>query len=186
MNFDVIRQMFGGHLTQPQVDGVNVLLKAWADHVGPGHSTPPAEPILRQQLAYVLATARHETAGTMQPIKEYGLGKGHPYGKVDHTGKAPFGRGYVQLTWDYNYQKADKELGLGGRLAANYDLALEPDIAAQIIVRGMSDGWFTNRKLHDYINADNCDFVDARRIVNGLDRAEIIAGYAKTFLTALG
>jgi len=32
-------------------------------------------------LAYMLATAYHETASTMQPIEEYGKGKTRPYGK---------------------------------------------------------------------------------------------------------
>ena len=55
----------------------------------------------RRQLpeaGYVLATAFHETAETMQPIAEYGHGKGHPYGAVDQTGKAPYGRRFVRLT----------------------------------------------------------------------------------------
>lgn len=175
MNFDVIRQMFGGHLVQSQVDGVNALMTAWAAG-GDGD---------KRKEAYVLATAKHETADKMQPIKEYGLGAGHAYGKVDETGKAPYGRGYVQLTWRSGYVLADHKLSLGGKLAANYDLALEPDIAARIIVRGMSEGWFTGKTLADYINLSGTDFLDARRVVNGTDKASLIAGYADTFLTAL-
>lgn len=164
---------FSGTLSQPQVDGLNTLRSA-----GIGLTVPA-------QLAYVLATAYHETAHTMQPIAEYGHGKRHDYGKVDSSGKAPYGRGYVQLTWRMNYIHADAELGLGGKLAADYDLALEPDIAAKIIVLGMVNGWFTGKKLNDYITPDHADFFDARRIVNGLDKAALIAGYAGYFLAAL-
>lgn len=171
--FDAVRQRpFSGSLSQLQVDGLNALLAAGAFLIAP-------------QLAYLLATATHETASTMQPIAEYGHGAGHPYGVVDQTGKAPYGRGYVQLTWRYNYVKADKELGLGGRLAANYDLALEPDIAASIIVDGMVNGWFTGANLDHYITATSHDFINARRIINGLDRSSLIAGYANNFLTAI-
>ncbi|WP_283177902.1 hypothetical protein [Gemmobacter sp. 24YEA27] len=167
--FAAIRTLFGGSLKQPQVDGLNAILAAT--------TTLP-----RSFRAYILATAYHETAHTMQPIREYGRGKGKKYGVVDQTGKAPYGRGYVQLTWRENYQRADRELGLGGRLAKDYDLALDPAISAQILVEGMLDGWFTGKALRDYLPGD---YVGARRIVNGTDRAQQIAGYAKAFEAAL-
>lgn len=171
--FDAVRQHpFHGSLSQSQVEGLSALLAAGSVLIMP-------------QLAYLLATAYHETAATMQPIAEYGHGAGHDYGIPDQTGKAPYGRGYVQLTSRTNYIKADAELGLGGRLAANYDLALDPAIAAKIIVRGMSEGWFTGKKLNDYVAVDLHDFYDARRIVNGLDKAQLIADYADYFLAAL-
>ncbi len=170
--FASVRQhLFNGSLAQPQVDGFNVLLPAIAGLIVP-------------QRAYVLSTALHETAHTMQPIAEYGHGAGHPYGVVDQSGKAPYGRGYVQLTWRYNYEKADSSLGFGGRLLANYDLALEPDIAAKILVQGMVSGWFTGKRLATYIGPTKHDFVSARRIINGTDKAALIAGYAEAFLTA--
>jgi hypothetical protein len=174
--FDTVRvSLFGGNFTQPQVDGLNVLLNEWAV-LGDVDS---------RKLAYVLATAKHETADTMQPIAEYGHGHGHPYGAVDVSGKAPYGRGYVQLTWRYNYVRADTELKLGGRLAANYDLAMDPDIAAKIIVDGMMHGWFTGAGLGHYITSTGCDFFNARRIINGTDKAALIAGYANHFLDAI-
>lgn len=167
--FAAIRPLFGGSLKHGQVDGLNAILAATA--------TLP-----RSYRAYILSTAYHETAHTMQPIREIGRGKGKRYGVVDQTGKAPYGRGYVQLTWRENYQRADRELGLGGRLAADYDLALDPEISAQILVEGMLDGWFTGKALRDYLPGD---YVGARRIVNGTDRAQQIAGYAKGFEAAL-
>ncbi len=171
--YDRVRgKPFRGALSAAQVSGLGALLDAWTGSDD-------------RQLAYLLATAYHETDATMQPIAEYGKGKGRPYGAVDATGKAPYGRGYVQLTWDYNYQKADTKLGLGGRLARNYDLALQPDIAARIIVRGMLEGWFTGRKLADYIGTGKADYLNARRIINGTDKAGLIAGYAASFEDAL-
>lgn len=170
--FDSIRaSLFDGAISQTQVNGVTAIMSAWAVQ-GDGEL---------RHLAYVLATALRETASTMQPIREYGKGKDHPYGRIDATGKAPYGRGYVQLTWGDNYRKADAKLGLDGRLAKDYDLALDPTIAAGILIQGMLEGWFTGKKLSDYTN----DFVNARRIINGTDKAALIAGYANKFLAAL-
>lgn len=167
--FGGIRDLFGGRFTQPQVDGLNHLLKATYGKA-------------LTHRAYILATAFHETAKTMQPIAEYGKGKGRAYGQKDATGKAPYGRGYVQLTWRENYLRADRELGLGGALASDYDVALQPEVAAKILVEGMSEGWFTGKSLSDFRERD---YVGMRRIVNGTDRANMIAGYAATFERAL-
>lgn len=139
--------------------------------------------------AYALATAYHETAATMRPIREYGRGKGRRYGQPGKHGQVAYGRGYVQLTWDYNYEKADTKLGLGGRLTGNYDLALDPKIAADIMVRGMSEGWFTGKKLADTLPragpATRADFEKSRPTINGTDKAALIAGHALEFQRAL-
>lgn len=163
--------IFGTSLSQGQVNGCNTLLEE-AEKEG----TP------LRFLAYILATAYHETACTMQPVREIGKGKGRPYGKPVN-GKIYYGRGYVQLTWLENYQRAAKELAVD--LVRYPDDALEPDIAAVILFKGMAEGWFTGKKLSDYINLDKTDYFNARRIVNGTDRAQKIAGYAKAFETAL-
>ena len=136
-------------------------------------------------LAYMLATAHHETDRTIRPIAEYGKGKGHPYGKPGKDGQPAYGRGYVQLTWDYNYEKADAKLGLKGALIKNYELALRPDIAAAVMFYGMTEGWFTGKKLSSYFNKTTEDWVNARRIINGLDKANLIAGYAKNYYAAI-
>lgn len=128
--------------------------------------------LLRNQLAYVLATAYHETAHTMRPVREYGTEaylkskKYYPY----------VGMGYVQLTWDYNYKKASYKLDVD--FLKNPKLLLEPKYAAPILVIGMKEGWFTGKKLSDYITLSKSDFKNARRIVNGTDKADLIAGYA--------
>ena len=164
-----IRPMFGGALSQAQVDGIEALLAA-----------TDGLPISFR--AYLLATCRHETADTMQPIAEYGKGKGKPYGKPGRHGQAQYGRGYVQLTWDDNYERADDALGLNGALLKDFNLAMQPTIAAKILVRGCSEGWFTGKKLADYLPGD---YRGARRVVNGLDKADLIAGYAREFEAAL-
>lgn len=171
------RPPLGPTLSQGEVDGCTRILAACA-----------AERFPASWAAYVLATAVHETAGTLRPLREYGKGAGRPYGKPGRNGgQIPYGRGDVQLTWDQNYERADRELDLGGRLIANYDLALEPAVSARIIVRGMREGWFTGKALRTYLPeiADAAQFKNARRIVNGTDKAELIAGYAVTFQDAL-
>ena len=167
--FSGVRDAFGV-MDQDQVDGFNVLLTAMAEW-----------PVT--WAAYGLATAWHETAHTMQPIAEYGRGKGRKYGAPGRNrGQVAYGRGYVQLTWDDNYERADGELGLNGALIADYNLAMKPDIAARILVRGMAEGWFTGKANRDYLPGD---YVGARRIINGSDRAEMIAGHARAFQAAL-
>ena len=130
-----------------------------------------------RQAAYMLATAKHETANTFAPIEEYGKGKGLPYGKPDRkTGLVYFGRGYVQLTWVKNYQTMGTVLGLP--LYTQPDLALRYDVAYKIMSYGMTHGTFTGVALRRYINEGKTDYQNARKIINGTDKADIIAGYA--------
>lgn len=179
--FDSVRDsLFAGDLAQTQVDGLNAIL----DHA-------EDEGTDDRHLAYILATTFHETAQTMQPIEEYGKGAGKSYGNVDpETGQAYYGRGYVQLTWRENYQKQDDKLGLHGTLVRNADLALEPGTALNVLFGGMYDGDFTGVGLPEFItctdpNSDTTDFYNARKIVNGLDCADQIEGYAKKFANAI-
>lgn len=181
-------RLFGAALEQSEVDGTNHLLAAMG-----GAGWGP------KFTAYGLATAFHETAGTMQPIRERGSdaylrrmydvqgdrrdmarqhGNTHP-----GDGARYCGRGYVQLTWRNNYIKAGEAVGVD--LEGQPDKAMDPDIAARILVWGMGGGHFTGRKLADYITPNACDFFNARRIINSLDRAADVAGYARTFLSAL-
>jgi hypothetical protein len=164
-----------GPLTQPQVDGINnILLSMQADNTVADI----------RHFAYMFATVKHETANTYQPIEEYGHGHNHPYGIVDPiTLKAYYGRGYVQLTWKINYSKMAPYVGVD--LINHPELALDPAIAYKIMSRGMVSGMFTGRKLLDYINPKVCDYVGARHIINGSDRATLIAGYATIFEKAL-
>ena len=151
--------------------------------------------------AYCLATPVVETAGTMRPIKERG-GSAYFLRMYDIQGDRPdkarelgnllpgdgaryCGRGYVQLTGKNNYARAADKLGV--ELIADPDLALRPDVAARIMRQGMLEGWFTGKSLSTYLpaRADIHQFTNARRIINGQDRAVEIAQYALEFQDAL-
>lgn len=197
------RPVFGGKLRQKQVDGINRILDAW--------DNSPLEDL--RWLAYMLGTAYHETASTMQPIREYGT-PAYFTRLYDVRGKRPevarrmgntepgdgiryCGRGYVQLTWKINYQRASRLVGVD--LVANPDLAMDPDIAARIMFEGMTEieivfedktsldpGWtFTGRCLEDYFNDAAEDWTGARKIINGTDHAWLIAETALDFYAAL-
>ena len=128
--------------------------------------------LLRNQMAYLLATTYWETARTMKPISELG-GERYLKSKKYYPW---YGRGFVQLTWEYNYKKAGQKLNVD--LIGNKDLALDPEIAAKIAIQGMINGWFTGKKLSDYITLSKSDFLNARRIINGTDKAKEIAAIA--------
>jgi len=134
--------------------------------------------LLRNQLAYVLATAEWETNKTFLPVKEaYYLGSSAEAYRKKLRYYPWYGRGFVQLTWKENYIKAGEKLGKD--LITNPDRAMEPDTAAWVLVLGMKEGWFTGKKLSDYITLKTSGFTEARRIVNGTDKAKEIAALAK-------
>jgi hypothetical protein len=164
---------FGGTLKQSQVDGCNVLLDAW--EARPAFSDP-------RWLAYMLATAKWETAHTMQPIEEYGKGQGRPYG-VAVNGHVYYGRGYVQLTWAVNYAKMAALSGAD--LVNRPEFALDPATAALVMFEGMRSGLFTGVGLPVFFNERRDDPIGARRIINGTDHAEEIAAIHAGFLKAL-
>ena len=172
--FNTVRkQLHQGKLNQEQVDGYEAILNELACY-----------DLSTQEKAYMLATAYHETKYTMQPVREaYWMSEA--WRKKNLRYYPHYGRGYVQLTWPFNYERADRELGLSGALVTNLDLAMQPDIAAKIMIYGMREGWFTTKKLSDYIKNGKADYVGARRIINGTDAARKIAGYAETFEKAL-
>jgi hypothetical protein len=191
MDFDVTRPLFGGKLTQQQVDGTNQLLSMWGRY-GDGDNW---------KAAYLLATAAWETAYTMRPIHERGpktyfkkYEPGTPIGKalgntVPGDGYKFRGRGHVQLTGRRNYAKAGKAFGVD--LVKEPDLALSPDISARVLITGCLEGWFTGKKLGDYIRdgvdaTDLLDYKNARRVINGQDKAAQIASMAKVFEQAIG
>lgn len=175
--FDKFKTNFDSSLEQSQVDGIEFLLDSFESE--PRWTDP-------RHIAYALATIYHETAGSMQPVEE-GYYLGSP-AKVKAFQKKLryfpyFGRGYVQLTWKKNYDMAGKALGIN--LSDVPSQALEPEIAFQIVTLGMFQGWFTGKKLADYITLDKTDYTGARAIINGKDRAGLIAGYARNFETIL-
>lgn len=183
--YDTIRPvLFPAGLHQSQVDGIEAILKACAVIAD------------QRQVAYILATIYHECQKTMQPIEEDGKGHGHDYGKMLKRGggegkRIPYttpnqiyyGRGYVQLTWYENYAIQSKLLGVD--LLNHPELALQPEIAAKILIHGMTKGDFTGHTLSQYFHDAESDYLHARKIINGMDCAELIAGYAHTFFSAL-
>jgi hypothetical protein len=177
--FDLYKKEYG-KLTQVKVSGIeNLLIYVERD--------PLVNDV--RWAAYMFATVKHECADRWQPIEEFGKGAGRPYGKKvkvkGSDGKeyliAYYGRGYVQLTWKDNYDKMSKALGMGDDLLIHPQRVMEPEIAYNIMSHGMRNGSFTGKKLADYIHGEVCDYKNARRIINGLDRWALIKGYAEKF-----
>jgi putative chitinase len=172
--FSIVREdLFDGELEQIQVDGQNIILAVW-EYQGGGDI---------RHLAYMLATVHHECATRFWPIREYGT-----LSYLEEKDYYPYiGRGFVQLTWQDNYARASKELGLTDErdLVAYPDLALDSLIATRVLFRGMAVGWFTAKSLDEYFNETVDDPYNARRIINGTDRADTVAAYHGKFLAAL-
>ena len=189
--FNHYRTVFGT-LSQALVDALNDLLEAIeADNVWTGTDTD------LRKLAYALATFKHETAHTFRPIHEYG-GEAYfnkRYGPQTAVGKrlgntqpgdgARFaGRGFVQLTGRSNYKRAGDKVGVD--LINNPDLAMDSRIAYKIAMTGMREGWFTGKKFSDYFRDGKIpDYRNARRIINGTDRADQIADLARRLMEIL-
>lgn len=151
------------------------------------------------QIAYVLATAEHETRGfssleedrgRIQAARKGYQGNEHyEDGRIRGlSGENYFGRGYVHLTHAGNYRRVGEALGYGTELLDSPMMAVDPMIAARVLVIGMRDDLFSQggRGLDHYITADNADYVNARRIVNGTDRAADVAAMARTWGAEIG
>lgn len=138
--------------------------------------------LLRNQAAYVLATAYWETARTMKPVRE-AFWLPENWRKKNLRYYPWYGRGYVQLTWESNYAKAGAKIGVD--LIEDPNRALEPKHAAEILVLGMKEGWFTGKRLGQYVTLQASNFVGARRVVNGTDKAQAIAEIARDYDEAL-
>ncbi|NJL63738.1 MAG: S8 family serine peptidase [Methylacidiphilales bacterium] len=139
------------------------------------------------KIAYILATAQQES---LLGKYMYELASGDAYeGRRDlgntqpGDGRRYKGRGFVQITGRNNYANWSRRLGID--LINNPDLAADPAIAAKILVQGMRDGSFTGVGLGNYINGSRQDFYNARRIVNGTDKASYIATLAANFWNVL-
>lgn len=206
LDFTKVRAVFGGSLTQPQVDGLNLIMTVWNEVARSDNA---------QQCGYVLATAKWETAHTMQPLKETGtakvplppdevviarLDKAFKEGKLKWVKKPYwrdgwFGRGFAQLTHEFNYKGKLRDAVLkvfGIDIHADRDQVLNPPIAAFILVWGMGKGIFTGKSLDDYIDdvdeadaEDYKEFLGARHIINGVDRQKEIAQLALAFEACL-
>jgi hypothetical protein len=162
--FNAVRPLFSGRMTQAQVDGIKRIIN---------YRDTSYRGVTNAQLAYILATCFHETARRMTPIKEMG--------SAAYLNSKPYkekycGRGLCQITWQKNYEKYN--------INPPED-ALTWPVALHVTFDGMVRGQFTGKKLSDYISGSHVDYIGARRIINGVDRASLIAGYAQTFQAAL-
>ena len=190
--FAIIRLKFGS-LSQDAVDNINLIVETCEKY---GLTYP--------QASYVLATVAWETARTFKPIEEYGKGKNRKYGTIYTNTEGVksgiagsggdtylysdyphlyYGRGLVQLTHWVNYKFAGEQLGID--LLHNPNLALDAKYATEILVKGSIDGWFTSKKLSDYINDKSKNYYQARRVINSLDKAQQIADIAVVMEKAL-
>jgi len=193
--FDGVRQQpFPGKLNKGQVAGLSAILDEWERR---------SLTDLRW-LAYMLGTTKWETDHEMQPIKEKG-GATYFTRMYDVTGSRPVlakrngntapgdgpkycGRGFVQLTWKNNYSSMTKLLksaGIDVDLITNPELAMRLDVASFILFEGMIRGSFTGKKLSNYFNASTTDWLNARRIINGVDKKAEIAAISKQFYADL-
>ena len=196
MFFDAVRgPLYGGRLAQRQVAGLTAVLDRFEADGESGDW---------RFLAYMLASAHHETGGRMQAVREtfaasdevaigrldraFAAGKLpqvlEPYWRRDAAGKSWLGRGLVQITHRRNYERLSQLIGID--LVARPERAMEIAVSVDILFVGMLHGAFTGRRLADHFSVGRADWVGARRIVNGLDRAERVAGYGRTFFAALG
>lgn len=196
--FDAVRRsVFKGTLAQGQVDGLTLIL-----------TEAEKRNVNNEYLANILATTAWETGRTMQPIHERGdrayFNKYEPTTKIGKTlgntkkgdGYLFRGRGYVQITGRANYEKATRyfreKLKIDVDFVANPELTLKPEYAVIILFAGMIEGWFTGKKLGDYLDGingtdaeDRKQQTNARRVVNGTDKASTIADLALLFEAAL-
>lgn len=181
--------IFAGQYKQNQKDGLDAILVEWEARKPKGDL---------RWLAYMLATAFHETNQQMQPVREAYWVKNAEAWRKAHLAYYPYyGRGYVQLTHFGNYKKAGDVVGQD--LVSDPDKALDARIAAIVMFVGMEEGWFRGdakrHNLQRYFSAKVDDAVGARAIINGKEYKEvaggqvllgaIIAQYHDAFLDAL-
>ncbi len=186
--FAAYKLAYPSKLSQSQVDGLNTILS----FIENDHDITSIH-----HVAYMLATVKHECADTWQPIIERGprayfdkyepgTSIGNRLGNtVKGDGYKYRGRGYVQITGKANYVRLNKYLGIGGfsdNLVDTPDNVLAPSIAYAIMSAGMRLGLFTGKKLSHYLPdpQGNIDYINARKIINALDKALLIAGYAQS------
>lgn len=193
--FDSVRlRLFDGAMKASQVQGLTAILNKWEAE---------AAALDDRWLAYMLATAHHETGRTMQPVREtfaasdaqaisrlnaaYASGVltwvAKPYWQRDADGKSWLGRGFVQLTHKANYRKLSDQTGID--LTTDPTAAMSLDAALAVMFVGMRRGSFTTHKLADFFSGATEKWKDARRIINGTERAELVASYAIKYYGAI-
>jgi hypothetical protein len=168
--------VFGSKLSQPQVGRLEAIL-----------TQMEKKRIELAHAAYILATAYHES-DRFRTMEEYASGAAYEGRQTlgnsqPGDGRRFKGRGFVQVTGRRNYTDWSRRLGID--LVGDPALACRLDLATTILIDGMMLGTFTGKKLPDYVAGQRKDYLGARRVVNGTDKATLIAGYAKSFEAAL-
>jgi hypothetical protein len=164
-----------------------------------------------EQLAYILATAYHETGRRMQPVREaYGRNDADtrarlqsafdagrlPWVKTPYWADGWYGRGLVQLTHRSNYAGALRDAvrdKFGADILHDPDLLINRfDISSYVLIEGMVRGDtgvadFTSDALEDHVNSEKVDYENARKVVNPGDipTYKTIAAQAEAFELAL-
>jgi hypothetical protein len=172
-----------GKLSQSQVIGFEAIFNMWG--------------FLKltdmRWLAYILATIWHETAKTMQPIEEFGKGKGRKYGqRFWYSGKIYtdilaifYGRGHTQNTWRDIYLKLTLVNKKGWNFVKHPELLLQMEPSIWATFHAMITGLYTGQKLQDHFNSKVNNPTTARKIINGKDKAILISGYHYKFLKSI-
>jgi predicted chitinase len=188
--FNAVRPMFGGKITASQFAGMIDMLDIW-DKSGFTDL---------RWFGYILGGVYHEVGKRMVPVREgfattdagaravvaklFKAGKiSRNYALPNKAGVSFYGRGRIQTTWEENYRKLERRFGYP--FTKNPDLLLDSVVDARVTLYGHVEGLWTGKKLSDYFNDRTSDWKNARRIVNGTDRADLIAGYGKAFHEAL-
>jgi putative chitinase len=181
--FDALRPHI--NLTDSNVDGLQ-RIAVYADQTGTQIN----------DAAYCMGTAFWETGQSCQPVEEgFYLGSAAKVKAFQRKLRYYpwFGRGLIQTTWEGNYVKVAKLLGLpDNTFTKNPDLLLEWEYALPALFEAMEAGIYTGKDLDDYIDdldepddEDRREYTNARRIVNGTDKAAKIADLAIHFEHAL-
>jgi len=175
--YDYVRSKLGS-LSQTQVNGFEAILSA-----------VKGLPLSWQ--AYALATAWHETAKTMEPVRE-AFNLSEDWRRRNLRYYPWYGRGYVQITWEKNYKWLDEaaaKVGLTkpGDILKNPDLAMRTDISALALVQGLVEGRYDaqGKKMKDRLPAKGvatkAQYINARYLVNIQDKADLVEDYAQVF-----
>lgn len=143
--------------------------------------------VIVEQWAYIAATCYHEsnhTFGAYCEVRQYKTDtprrKAVRAAQDKYWSTGYYGRGPVQLTWREEYAWAEKVTGRP--LLNDPDLLLRDlPLGYEVAIKSMTDPSINGKQLSDYINTKKVDYVNARRVVNGTDRKQLIAGYAVKF-----